>query len=132
MGFFGIESTSTASHPSQTQRRMGHPQGLRLNLGVNCSRVRYRANAKIGRVLRNKGAQARVPVPLKGKFKRAGRMPALQGKRLTTRMDAMRNFVRGHLLSCLGVPPACAKATARHGRNGRRRWAGWERGTRLR
>jgi hypothetical protein len=65
-------------------------------------------------VLRNKGAQARVPVPLKGKFKRAGGMPALQGKRLTTRMDAMRNFVRGHLLSCLGVPPACAKATAWH------------------
>ena len=28
-------SKSTPSHPSQTQRRMGHPQGPRLNFGVN-------------------------------------------------------------------------------------------------
>jgi hypothetical protein len=27
------------------------------------------------------------------------------------------------------IGPACAKATARHGRNGRRGWEGWERGT---
>ena len=34
--FFSIESTSTASHPSQTQRRMGRPQELRLNFEVTC------------------------------------------------------------------------------------------------
>ena len=33
----GVESKSTPSHRSQTQRRMGHPQALRPNLGVTCS-----------------------------------------------------------------------------------------------
>jgi hypothetical protein len=32
---FRHRSKSTPSHPSQTQRRMGHPQGPRLNFGVN-------------------------------------------------------------------------------------------------
>src|ERR1700722_16126231 len=83
-------------------------------------------------VLRNKGAQARVPVPLKGKIQMGGLgaghksdPPALKLRRGMGGTGGED----GRAGSGAQIGPACAKATARHGRNGRRRWEGWERGT---
>ena len=61
-------SKSNPPHPSQTQRRMGHPQGLRLNFEVTClSGVVLRRAPSIVET-RQETEKVRPPADLKFRF----------------------------------------------------------------